>query len=170
MEMMVVLALIAVVVALVVPSLGRGYGNFQLRLAASSISTAFKQARTHAVYEARNYVVVFGPESEMRRDLYVVRDDGKTVDHIVLSGHLRLLAEQTRDNWAEDLRPVHFFADGRSDAMQLDVSGESGHHLQLALNPLTARARVTQLYDAQEKPVAASEKDANVIVVSGGQK
>ena len=173
MEMMVVLALIAVAAALVVPSMARGYGNFQLRLAASSISTAFKQARTHAVYEGRNYVVLFGEESDRRRDLYILRDDGKTVDHVALSGHFRLLAEQTHDVWTEDMRPVHFFADGHSDAMQLDVAGESGHHLQLALNPFTAHAQVTQLYDGQEKPVPApgeTPAESNVTVIRGGQK
>ena len=170
MEMMVVLALIAVAVALVLPSMSNGYGNFQLRLAASSISTAFKQARMHAVYEARNYVVVFGEERDRRRDLYIVRDDGKTVDHVVLTGNLRLLAEQQRDVWTEDLRPIHFFPDGRSEALQLDVAGDAGRHLQLALNPLTARAQVTQLYRSQERAVAPAQPagEANISVIPGG--
>src|SRR5512133_3635655 len=148
MEMMVVLALIAIAAALVVPSIAHGYGSFELRLAATSVSTAFKQARMHAVYEARNYVVVFGPEQDRRRSLYILRDDGKTVARVALSGHLRLLAEQQRDLWTEDLRPIHFFPDGHSEALQLDIAGENGHHLQLALNPLTARAYVTQLYSS----------------------
>jgi len=169
MEMMVVLALIAVAAALVVPSIANGYGNFQLRLAASSISTAFKQARMHAVYEARSYVVVFGEERDRRRDVYIVRDDGKTVDHVVLSGNLRLLAQQ-RDVWTDDLRPIHFFPDGHSEALQLDVAGDAGRHLQLALNPLTARAQVTQLYRSQEHVAVPEEQEAHVTVVHGGQQ
>lgn len=171
MEMMVVLALIAIAAALVLPSIAHGYGNFELRLAATSVSTAFKQARTHAVYEGRNYIVVFGPEQDRRRDIYVLRDDGRTVEHVTLSGHLRLLAEQRRGVWIEDLRPIHFFPDGRSEAMQLDIAGANGHHLQLALNPLTARAQVTQLYDSQEQPVAAPAQEpaeSGVTVYRGG--
>src|ERR1051326_6646492 len=156
MEMMVVLALIAIAAALVVPSIAHGYGSFELRLAATSVSTAFKQARMHAVYEARNYVVLFGPEENRRRDVFVVRDDGKTVARVTLSGNLRLLAEQQPNVWSQELRAIHFFADGHSDGMQLDMAGESGHHLQLALDPLTARAQVTQLYSAGEKPLPAA--------------
>ncbi len=173
MEMMVVLALIAVAAALVLPSFTHGYGNFELRLAATSVSTAFKQARTHAVYEARNYFVVFGPEQDRRRDVYVLRDDGKTMEHVVLSGNLRLLAEQQRDVWTEEVRPIHFFPDGHSDAMQLDIAGENGRHLQLFLNPLTARAQVTQLYSSDDKPAPVPVDDSNassVTVYTGGAR
>lgn len=171
MEIMVVLALIAIATALVLPSIGHGFGNFELRLAASSVSTAFKQARMHAVYEARNYIVVFGPEQERRRDIYVVRDDGKTIDHVTLSGNLRLLVSQDRDVWGDELRPIHFFPDGRSEAMQLDIGGGNGHHLQLALNPLTGRAQVTQLYDAQQPALPAPPQESpadNIHVIPGG--
>ena len=173
MEMMVVLALIAIAAALVVPSIAHGYGSFELRLAATTVSTAFKQARMHAVYEARNYIVLVGPEENHRRDLYVVRDDGKTIARVALSGHFRLRAEQQPDVWREQLLPIHFFPDGHSEALQLDIAGENGHHLQLALNPLTARAQVTQLYTSDENPIAgASEEpaEAGVSVVRGGQK
>ena len=169
MEMMVVLALIAVAMALVVPSIAHGYGSFEVRLAASSLSTVFKQARIHAVYEARDYVVVIGPQQERRRDMYVLRDDGKTVEHVTLSGDLRLLAEQRRGVWSEELQPIHFFPDGRSEAMQLDIAGPNGHHVQMALNPLTARAQVTQLYDAGEHAVTPEEDPGSVSVFRGGQ-
>ena len=167
-----VLALIAIAAALVVPSIAHGYGNFEVRLAASSISTAFKQARTHAVYEARNYVVLFGPEENRQRDIYIVRDDGKTVDRISLQGSLRLLASQQRDLWSEELRPIHFFPDGHSEAMQLDIAGANGHHVQLILNPLTAHAQVTQLYDSQQQAAEPAEEEpaADVHVFTGGGK
>jgi Tfp pilus assembly protein FimT len=173
MEMMVVLALIAIAAALVVPSIAHGYGSFELRLAATSVSTAFKQARMHAVYEARSYVVLFGPEENQQRDIYILRDDGKTIDRISLSGHFTLLAEQQRDLWTHDVRPVHFFPDGHSEAMQLDIAAANGHHLQLILNPLTARAQVTQLYDSQQQaavPAAEEEPAADVHVITGGGK
>jgi type II secretion system protein H len=173
MEMMVVLALIAIAAALVVPSIAHGYGSFELRLTASSLSSAFKQARMHAVYEARNYVVLIGAEENNRRDVYVVREDGKTVDHITLPGNLRLVAEQQRDVWTQELRPIHFFADGHSEALQIDVSNPNGHHLQLVLNPLTARAQVTQLYSSDEKPVplpAVEESAPSVSVITGGRQ
>jgi hypothetical protein len=70
------------------------------------------------------------------------------------------------------VRPVHFFADGRSEAMQIDIASDSGNHLQLALDPFTARARVTQLYRSQEH-AAVSQDDPNagkVTVVRGGSQ
>ena len=173
MEMMVVLALIAVAAALVLPSIGHGYGNFELRLAASSISSVFKQARVHAVTEARSYVVLFGPEQNHQREIFVVRDDGKTMDRVSVQGDLKLLASQQRGFWSENLQPIHFFPDGRSEAMQLDIATGTGHHLQLILNPLTARAQVTQLYDSQQQaaaPAAEEEPTEDVHVITGGGK
>jgi hypothetical protein len=114
---------------------------------------------------------VFGPEEERRRDIYIVGDDGKTVDHLTLSGNLRLLINQDRDTWSDELRPIHFFPDGRSEALQLDIGGSNGHHLQLALNPLTGRAQVTQLYDAQQQAVPPPPQEPgaeNVHVIPGG--
>ena len=174
MEMMVVLALVAIAAALVVPSIAHGFGSFELRLAATSVSAAFKQARMHAVYAARNYVVLIGTEQYRRRDLYVVRDDGKTVEHITLVGDLRLLAEQQRDLWTREVRPIHFFADGHSEGMQLDISSPNGQHLQLALNPITARAQVTQLYTSEEKPLPLAPEEEStepsVKVITGGAR
>ena len=172
MEMMVVLALLAVAAALVVPTLGRGYGNFELRLAASSVSSAFKQARMHAVYEERSYIVLFGPERDRRRDVYVLRDDGKAVDHMTLIGNFHLLAEQEPNVWSDQLQPIHFFPDGHSEALQLDIGSSNGRHLQLVLNPLTAHAQVTKLYNLGEKPVSSApeEPTANITVLSGDHR
>ena len=155
MELMVVLALIAVAAALVVPSIGHAFANLQLRMAASSMAEIFKQARVHAVYEGRSVVVLFGPAEESPRNLYLVRDDGRTLAHVALPRDVRLRVEQ-RGAWSYVVQPVHFFHDGSSEAMQIDLEDQRERHVQLTLDPLTARARLSQIYGGADSGVTVS--------------
>ncbi len=145
-ELMVVMAF-----GLVVPSVAHGFGNMQLRTAAGSVSNLMAQARIHAVYESRHYMIVFGPASETERALYLVRDDGKQTQHVTLPPHLALRAANAQHEWSDEPQPLHFFADGTSQFAQLDLVGDRGRHVQVALDPLTARVRVSQIYDAAEE-------------------
>jgi general secretion pathway protein H len=152
-EIMVVIALLAIVSALVLPSVAHGYGSMELRLGATSVAGILSQARTHALYEGRNYAIVFSPASEVSRTLYLVRDDGKQVQHATLPAHLGLRRENASHEWTEDLSPVHFFADGSSQLLQLDLIAdrERGRHVLVSLDPLTGRARVGQIQFADEE-------------------
>jgi prepilin-type N-terminal cleavage/methylation domain-containing protein len=149
MEMMVVVALVAIAAALVAPSIGHAFGNFELRLAATSVSTLFKQARTRAVYEGHSCAVVFGPAAESPRTLYLVREDGKTLERAVLPSGVKLRIERGGE-WSYETEPLHFFSNGSSQAAQFDLAGDRERHLQLVLDPLTARARVSQIYGGGE--------------------
>ena len=149
-ELMVVLALIAVASALVVPAMARGYGNMELRMSASSVLALLGQARTHAVYEGRSYAVVFAPgKDEAERTLYLLRDDGKQVQQVTLPAHVEWRAENAQNEWSDQPPAVHFFPDGSSEFLQLDLRGQRDRHVQVALDPLTARARVGQIYDGR---------------------
>src|SRR6266851_2900062 len=91
-ELIIVLALVAIASALVLPAIGHAFGNLELRTAASSMSSLFAQARTHSVYEGRSYQVVFGPAEESERQLFLLRDDGHQIQHITLPAHIAVLA------------------------------------------------------------------------------
>ena len=150
-ELMVVLALIAVASALVLPSVGHALGNVELRSGAASVISLLAQARTRAVYEGRSYAVVFGPADDAARSLHLVRDDGKQVQQVTLPAHLRLRAENPDGQWNDEAQPLYFFPDGTSQPAQLDLSSPGGRHVQVALDPLTARARVTQVLVSEEE-------------------
>jgi len=150
-ELIIVLALVAIASALVLPAIGHAFGNLELRTAASSMSSLFAQARTHSVYEGRSYQVVFGPSDEPSRQLFLLRDDGHQIQHITLPTHIAVLAGRGNGDWDADVQPIHFFPDGTSELLQLDLRSPRQKHVQLVLDPLTARARVTQIYDEAEQ-------------------
>ena len=150
-ELMIVLALVAIASALVLPAIGHAFGNLELRTAASSMSSLFAQARTHSVYEGRSYQVVFGPSDDPSRQLFLLRDDGRQIQHITLPAHIAVLAGTADGVWGAEVQPVHFFPDGTSELAQLDLRDPRKKHVQLVLDPLTARARVTQIYDEAEQ-------------------
>lgn len=151
-ELIVVLALVAIAAAVVTPAAARAYSTLQLRMAASSVSSLCAQARSHAVYEARSYRVVTSPREETPRTLYVVRDDGKTVQRLPLPSGINFVAVAD-DGWKDEVPPIVFFADGTSQPARWELRGARDARVQLALNGLTARVRVSTLYrgDAQEE-------------------
>ncbi|HZQ93136.1 MAG TPA: prepilin-type N-terminal cleavage/methylation domain-containing protein [Terriglobales bacterium] len=146
MELVVVLALVAVAAALVMPSVTRSFANLELRLAAGSLSNFYAQARTHAIYEARSYSVLRSPEPEAPQTLLLVRDDGKTIQSLTLPAQVQLKLEQSRDAWTRDLPPLHFFPNGTSQRARLELTNQRGSRVDITLDPLTARARVSPLY------------------------
>ncbi len=150
MELVVVLALLAVATAVVTPAIAHGFGNLQLHLAASTLQSVLGQARVHAVYEARSYRVVVSAPEETPRTLCLVRDDGKTTQRVALPAGIGLVAAVADGEWSEQVAPVYFFADGTSQFAQLELRGAREQRVQLQLDPLTARARVTQMYRAGE--------------------
>jgi prepilin-type N-terminal cleavage/methylation domain-containing protein len=145
MELVVVLALIAIAAAVVTPTAARAFSTLQLRMAASSVSSLCAQARSHAVYESRSYRLLAGPREEMPRTLYLVRDDGKTVQHLALPNGIAFVAVAD-EGWTEEAPPIVFFADGTSQPARWELRGARDARVQLALNGLTARVRVSAMY------------------------
>ncbi len=163
-ELLIVLALIAAAAALVMPSIGHAFGNLELRLGGSAVVTVFKQAHTHSLYESCGYMVVFGPSSDAQRKLYLVRDDGKTIAHAELPARVRLRAEQN-GAWGDETLPVHFFPNGASQALEIDLQGDRDRHMQIVLDPLTGRARVSQIYGGDD-----ASTPGGVQVIGGGSR
>jgi len=60
-ELLVVLALMALLVGLVAPGFGRATDNWRLRRAAESVAQILRYARTRALYDQRYYVVEIRP-------------------------------------------------------------------------------------------------------------
>ena len=76
-------------------------------------------------------------------------------------------AENAQNEWSDQPRAVHFFPDGSSEFLQLDLRGQRDRHVQVALDPLTARARVGQIY--QGSPVEGAQPEVQPEVRPEGQ-
>ncbi len=151
MELIVVLALLAIATAILTPPIGRTFGSLQLRMAAATVKNICAQARTHAVYEGHNYRVIVSSREEPQRTLYLVRDDGKTMQHVMLAPSIRVFASSSANEWSDEVAPLYFFSDGTSQLATLELRGAREQRVQLTLDPLTARARISQLYRAGEE-------------------
>jgi general secretion pathway protein H len=145
-ELLVVLVLIGAAAALVIPASTRAFTSFELRLTAQSLAKLFQQARSRALFEGRTYRVLFAQAEKPGRKLMLIREDGKQVNQITLPVGVSLTGRRGNGVWTGDLEPLHFFPNGTSEALQLDLRDARASHVQLELAPLTARIRVTQLY------------------------
>lgn len=145
-ELMIVLTIIALAAVLVVPNMARAFADVELRMQARATANLFLQARERAVYHARTYLVVFGPEADGHRALYLADEDGKVVNKVTFPASVRMRGQLGEDDWTQSPPPVHFFPNGTSQPLQLDLQGWNGSHVQLRLDPLTGRMRVAQIY------------------------
>lgn len=145
-ELMVVMTILALAAVLVLPEMARGFADARLRLEARSIANLFLQGRERAVFKARSFLVIFGPPDRGRRTLYLAAEDGKVIDKVAFPTGVVLRAQVGEDQWTEDPPPVHFFPNGTCQPLQLDLQGNNGSHVQLQLDPLTARMHVAQIY------------------------
>ena len=85
-EMMVVVAIVAIFAALAVPSWQRYQSNLKLRAAARSVSNAFSYARSHAVATGNRHVVVFAVDPLNPNDACgnaIVNEQGNPVPMVV---------------------------------------------------------------------------------------
>lgn len=147
-ELLIVVAVLAAAVAIAIPLTGNAFSNAQLRIAASYIASLSMQAHNRAMYEARSYMVVFGPDDPQGRNVLLVRDDGKATGRIALPAHVSLEGQLWNGDWNGELPAMRFFPDGTSDFGKLDLANRRGSHVQLAFDATTGRVKVTQIYKA----------------------
>jgi len=145
-ELLIVLTILSVAVALVLPNATQAFARVELRFEARTVANLLAQARGRALYEARPFLILFGPVEQQQRQLLLVRDDGRVINRITLPAGFSLRWQLGGDQWTTDPVPVHFFPNGTSEPFRLDLRGRRTNHVQLEIDPLTARVRVTRLY------------------------
>jgi general secretion pathway protein H len=148
-ELMVVMTIVALAAALVVPNMAKAFADVRLRLSARTVANLFLEARERAVYRAETYVVVFGPVEGSERTLYLAAEDGSVVNKVTLPAGISLRTRMGAGEWAEKPAPVHFFPNGTSEPLDLDLAGENKSHVQMRLDSLTGQLRVAELYKEQ---------------------
>jgi general secretion pathway protein H len=129
-ELLVVLAILAVVTALATPSFSRTLASARLRTAASDVRTSLARGRALAVSAAKERTVAF----DLSRGEFGV--DNETAR--VLPGTIRLGAvlpgEERRERGSVRVR---FFPDGSGDEAEISVTAEDGGTLRVTVDPLT---------------------------------
>jgi type II secretory pathway pseudopilin PulG len=149
-ELLVVLVLIAAAASLVLPVTVRAYSSFKLRLAAASVGKLFQQAKSRAVFEGKTYLVIFPPSAGRARELILARDDGRTLNQLVLPGGVSLTGRDGQGEWSEQIEPLPFYPDGTGEAFELDLKNSARFSLRLDVDPMTARARMRPVDREQE--------------------
>ena len=143
MELMVIMALLAIAAWLLVPVTTKAYARFRLRLAADSIIQLMQQAKNRALFEGRTYLVIFPDSTTRDRDIILAREDGVSIRHLSFPIDVSVSARQADGDWSTDVGVVAFYPDGTSDAVQLMLQNASNSVSRIQLDPVTARARVT---------------------------
>lgn len=149
-ELLVVLVLIGVATSLVLPFAVRSYGNFELRLAADSLTILFREARSRARFEGQVQAVIFLPPEQAGRKLLWVQEDGRQMEQLTLPAGIALAGERGDGTWTDSPEPVHFFPNGTCEAVRLDLRDARAKHIQVELAALAGSARVGQVNGSQE--------------------
>ncbi|MGZ8995208.1 MAG: GspH/FimT family pseudopilin [Rhodospirillales bacterium] len=133
-EVLVVLAIIALVTVIMGPSLFRGFGGTQARAAAYEIAAALRRARTEAVAENADVTVVF----DLARGTYAPE---RARARVVPEGvRLELYAAEVEQLDATS-GGIRFFPDGSATGGQVTVGDEVARY-QVDVDWLTGRVSV----------------------------
>ena len=148
MELMVVMAVLAISTSLLLPITVRAYARFKLRLAADSIVRLMQQGRNRAVFEGRTYLLIFPDGTTRDREITLARNDGASIGHFTCPVEISLRSRTGKD-WSNDIGLVAFYPDGTSGALQLTLSNASSSMARIELDPITARPKTAMLNEAQ---------------------
>jgi len=149
MELIVVMALLAISASLILPITVREYARFKLRLAADSIVRLMQQGKGRALFEGRAYFLIFPEAAARDREIALAREDGATVGHYTLPTDISLRSRKGDDNWSTDIGLVAFYPDGTSEAMQLALTNASSSTTHIELDPMTARTKILVVNEVQ---------------------
>ncbi len=130
-ELLMVLAIAALVAAVTIPSLPGALDSARLRGSAGEVRAALNLARTLAVSDARNRSVSFDLESGR----YVIEGDAR---EWLLPEKVRLASVRLGDAAADrGVVRVRFYPDGSADEAEVALSLPEGGRLLIRVDPLT---------------------------------
>ena len=129
-ELILVLAILAMLAALVAPSYSRTVASARLRTAASDVRSTFARARALAVASARERSVVFDLS---RGEFGVDNEAARLLPETIRLGAV-LPGGDRRDQGSVRFR---FFPDGGGEAAEISVTAQDGGALRVTVDPLT---------------------------------
>ncbi len=135
-ELIVVLALLAVLSVAAAPMVGKGMGTIDQRNAAQKVATLFKAARNEAVAKRIETVVAINPKALTVKghDREAVQlPEGVTVD----------LTTTEKEKIDDDSAGIRFYPDGGSSGGRVVIKKKE-RALRIDIDWLTGRVRVTE--------------------------
>lgn len=139
-EILVVLALAAIILALVLPRLGGGLEGLRVRTASRQVAALLRSARVHAIARGQTVAVTVDP----RGGTLQVESAGRagTSRRLTLPAGIRLavLDEAARPRGDRPTR-IRFSPRGGSDGGALAVTG-AGRRISIVVDPLTGRVSI----------------------------
>jgi prepilin-type N-terminal cleavage/methylation domain-containing protein len=138
-EVVVVLAVLAVAAAVVGPAVGRAANGVKARAEVAAVAGFLRSAREQAVTRQRPYEVVLEPEARA----LVLRGTGREADGSVqasryLSPRLRMAAEPA------SARQVTFLPQGMSSGARFRIDAPGRRAYLVTVDALTGRVRTEQ--------------------------
>lgn len=135
-ELLIVLALMALLVGLVAPRFGRATDNWRLRNAAENVSQILRSARTRALYEQRYYVVEIQPEENRVR---LLGPSSGFVREYLLPAGIRC---EEKGTGASSVMHLIFSPSGAVEERTLWLRNRQGSQVEIHLNFLLGRPGV----------------------------
>jgi general secretion pathway protein H len=146
-ELMIVLLLMAVVSAVVYPSMSSGMRGLRLESTARRVATLMKVARNRAVQEQSVYRVGFDRE----KNVYFLADDyGKSLREFPLGEEITC-KQISVDGEALDGQVifVNFYPTGHSEDFEIVLALKQGKEAKLTVDAVTGVARLLKKKDGE---------------------
>lgn len=141
-ELLVVLMLLAILVAVVIPSVGRGVATVKLNTSSREIAAAIRLARFKAVREQQVYLLGFDLEKN-EVELSSLSSSYRKAFELPAGIHLRSVSLLKGTLGSDAKNPFFYFMpNGHSQSFQLSLQNEQGRSLRVVQNSLKGAPRI----------------------------
>ena len=141
-ELLVVLMLLAILVAVVIPSLGRGVATVKLNTSSREIAAAIRLARSKAVRDQQVYLLGFDLEKN-EVELSSLNSSYRKAFELPAGIRLKSVSLLKGTLGSEANNPFFYFMpNGNSQSFQLSLQNEQGRSLRVIQNSLKGAPRI----------------------------
>ena len=165
-EMIVVVALIAVMIGITFPAIGAGLESLRLREGAEDIVTAFDSALIRSERLQQTMVITISPARRSIETRSLVSGASKKVelpDGVKVVGVFPSAQDGDRSDSADQKdRTFLVYPDGSVPGISLDLENRRGNHRLVSLDPITGVARQVAVSGALDSQTVAE-------LANGGQ-
>tara|TARA_R110002072_G_scaffold303069_2_gene492690 strand:- start:17600 stop:18121 length:522 start_codon:yes stop_codon:yes gene_type:complete len=141
-ELLLVLGLLVTVTSLVMPAMGRYQRAMPLNQAVSMIQSELTRTRLLAIDEAITWTVELKADGNTFRRHRTYDGGARSGETFQLPDGVRF-GSTSKNNSAETLQPLHFYADGTVTNVTLVLQDSEGMRRELILDRLTGTIRPT---------------------------
>jgi general secretion pathway protein H len=150
-ELMVVLVLIAILMSITSPSIGRALSAVKLKTTSREIAASIRFARWKAIREQQLYWIQVDTE---RNEIELASQDLKYHKLISMPGGISIikasLLREQEPSEQQKSSTYFFMPNGLSDSFQVVISTERGLRLKVFQDVLTGSPRIEQLQSGNE--------------------